>query len=101
MLCQDLSHHLSSLIQSFLISLLDGLLSEAQSAYRLVGSEEQGKKGAGGKRRRPAVGARGRSGTQLLQQLLEKQPKEEEEVRGEWMNSSVCKGDRGSCQYGT
>lgn len=50
-------HYPSCLIGEFLISLSDGLLSEAQSAHRFVGKEEQGEEGSGGERRRAAVGA--------------------------------------------
>lgn len=75
----------SGLIREFLTSSSDGLLPEAQPAHGFVGPEEQGEEGAGGERRGAAVGARGRSRAQLLQQLLEEQQEEEAAVGGEWL----------------
>lgn len=62
--------YMNALVYIVSLCLLDGLLFEAQSAQRHATEEEQGEEGAGGKRRRAAVGARGRSTTQLPQQLL-------------------------------
>lgn len=75
--------HMNMRVYIVSLWLVDGLLSEAQSAQRHAAEEEQGEEGAGGERRRAAVGARGRTAAQLPQQLLAEEQQQEEEDWGE------------------
>lgn len=79
--------YINTHVYIFSLLLSDGLLLEAQSAQRHASEEEQGEEGAGGERRRAAVGARGRSAAQLPQQLLAQEQEQAEEDRGEPLNS--------------